>query len=1145
MMPVGAAMPTTPASPLRYRPDIGPVLVVSGADGATRRYRAYDLAEELELAGVMATVAPRIDAALLARSPAWPIVVLHRVAWDPLVQSLIDRTRDAGGVVLFDVDDLVFEPESTHWHHGVQALTPDEKALYHQGVRRYRRTLLACDAALVPTAALAARVRRAGRLAFIRRNAVDLELLGLSIRTAGGRADDAGARPNDAGARWVGDVHRAAAVHRAMHGPTVVVGYASGTRTHDRDFNAACGPALLRVMARRPDVVFHVVGPLALDDDWAAMGERVVRVPAVDWRALPEVIAAFDVNVAPLEVDNLFCQCKSELKWLEAAACAVPTVAVATQAFASALGGALGDEALRDEALRDEALRDEALRDEALRDEALVDEAEGGEGDAAGPAGSTAAAVAGPPTALGLLAEDVDAWEAAIDGLAADPRRRAALGSAAAAWVQAHRTTAAQAERTVATLRAAAATATAGRSKPPVGATDGDVGAPLTIRVLMPEPPPGSGGHTTLMRMVAGLCEAGHDVTVHIERGPLMRDVSEADAARYVRANFPPSAAAVRLGGDLPPADVAIATGWTTAAAVARARGIGTRLYFVQDHEPSFQSLSADYAAAARTYRLGLGHITIGPWLAELIEARFGGRARAVDFGVDHAVYRPGAAPPPARPRVVFYARATTPRRGVALGLAALARVQAERPDVEVVLYGGAPQPGLADFPHVQAGVLDAPALADLYRSATVGLAMSFTNLSLVPLEMMACGLCVVAAASRSTRWFERDGENCVVAAPTVSDLATAILRVIDDAALRDRLVAGGRAAVAAASWDESGRQFAAHVARYAAEDRADRPGGAPAPTGPPPTRIAARHLDGWTVGDGGRADVRTSGIDVREMAWPIAPGRDGLCRVELRFPAVPGRRCDGLVVLRIKALPSAPFDLARADVDTADLVPDGWTAFPFTPLADVAGRTLWAVLSYLPRTDDRPAGTADDALAVELACEVVGGAGIDRVVVGGAGVGGSGVGGASIDRSGADVADFADVADVADVAGVPPSQLPVRPASSIAHLPLPAHRTFALDGAHDPASADPFAFTRLAARRRAALELRRAAGWRERHAAVRRPLAAWARLAAPLPPVPLRPWPADAPARVKLLEGLRRYGPIAVAREAAALWRHRRAAGR
>ncbi len=1057
-----------PAAPLRYRPDIGPVLIVSGGDGATRRYRAYDLAEELELAGVMAAVAPRIDAPLLARSPAWPLVVLHRVAWDPLVQSLIDRTRDAGGVVLFDVDDLVFEPESTHWHHGVQALTPDEKALYHQGVRRYRRTLLACDAALVPTAALAARVRRAGRPAFIRRNAVDLELLGLSIRAAAGRS--------------LGDVQH------ARHGSPVVVGYASGTRTHDRDFNAACGPALLRVMARRPDVVFHVVGPLALDDGWAPMGERVVRVPAVDWRTLPDVIAAFDVNVAPLEIDNLFCQCKSELKWLEAAACAVPTVAVATQAFASALGGALGDETLGDETLRDETLRGETLGDETLGDETLRGEAEGKEGDDGGPAGSTAAVGAGPPTALGLLAGDVDAWEAAIDGLVADPERRAAVGGAAAAWVQAHRTTAAQAERTVATLRGAVAAASTGRSMSPVEWTDGDVGAPLTIRVLMPEPPPGSGGHTTLMRMVAGLCEAGHDVTVHIERGPLMQDVCEADAARYVRANFPPSAAAVRLGGDLPPADVAIATGWTTAAAVARAPGIGTRLYFVQDHEPSFQSLSADYVAAAQTYRLGLGHITIGPWLAELIEARFGGRARAVDFGVDHAIYHPGAEPPPARPRVVFYARATTPRRGVALGLAALARVRAERPDVEVVLYGGAPQPGLADFPHVQAGVLDAPALADLYRSATVGLAMSFTNLSLVPLEMMACGLCVVAADSRSTRWFERDGENCAVAAPTVSDLAAAILRVIDDPALRDRLAAGGRAAVAAAGWDESGRQFAAHVARYVAEDRAARSGRAPAPTGPPPIRIAARHLDGWTVGDGGRADVRTSGADVRELAWPITPGRDGLCRVELRFPDVPDRRCDGLVVLRIKALPSAPYDLARADIDTADLAPDGWTAFPFAPLADVAGRTLWAVLSYLPRIDDRSTGTADDALAVELAREVVG-----RAVIG-------------------------------------------EPAT---------HRTFALDDAHDPTLADPFAYARLAARRRAALELRRAAGWRERHAAVRGPLAAWARLAAPLPPVPLRPWPADAPARVKLLEGLRRYGPIAVARETAALWRHRRAAGR
>ncbi|MFN8422555.1 MAG: FG-GAP-like repeat-containing protein [Anaerolineae bacterium] len=606
---------------------------------------------------------------------------------DGAVQALIDRTRDAGGVALFDVDDLVFEPESTRWHHGVQALPPAEQALYHQGVRRYRRTLLACDGAIVPTEALAARVERPGGRPSSAATA-STPSCSCSRRAAAARA-----------------TARAAA--GADNLPPIVVGYASGTRTHDRDFNEACGPALRQVMARHPNVALHVIGPLALDDGWAALRARVVRLDGVDWRDLPALVAGFDVNVAPLEIDNLFCACKSELKWLEAAACGRPTVASATQSFAAALAGVRGDQ------------------------------------------GSVAGASVPPSDPpLGLLAATVDDWETALESLVTDGARRTAIGDAAARWVAAERTTTAQAAL-VATLERAMrgvdrpASRVRATGRPAVASASAS--GRLAVKVLVPEPPPGSGGHTSIFRMAAALCDAGHDVAVHIDRGPLMRGVTEAEAERYIRAHFPPSPAAIRLGRDLGPADVAIATGWTTAAVAAWAPDIGTRLYFVQDYEPFFQPLSADYVAAAHTYRLGLGHITLGPWLAALIETRFGGRARPIDFGVEHDRYGPreaapeSATPPaaPARPRIVFYARAITPRRGVVLGLEALKRVRAVRPDVDIVLYGGEPRPGLADFPHAQAGVLDALALAALYHGATVGLALSYTNLSFVPLEMM------------------------------------------------------------------------------------------------------------------------------------------------------------------------------------------------------------------------------------------------------------------------------------------------------------------------------------------------------------------------------------------------------------------------
>lgn len=1040
------------ADPVLYRPDIGPVLIVSGGEGATRRYRAFHHAEQLELAGVPARVAPRVDAALAAEAPRWPLVILHRVAWDGAVQALIDRTRDAGGVALFDVDDLVFEPESTRWHHGVQALPPAEQALYHQGVRRYRRTLLACDGAIVPTEALAARVERAGRPAFISRNCLDVELLRLSRRAAATRA-------------------AAGADNR----PPIVVGYASGTRTHDRDFNEACGPALRRVMARHPNVALHVIGPLALDDGWAALRERVVRLDGVDWRDLPALVAGFDVNVAPLEIDNLFCACKSELKWLEAAACGRPTVASATQSFAAALAGVRGDQ-----------------------------------GNVAG------AGVPPSDPPLGLLAATVDDWEAALESLVTDGARRTAIGDAAARWVAAERTTTAQAASFVATLERAMrgvdrpASRVRATGRPAVASASAS--GRLAVKVLVPEPPPGSGGHTSIFRMVAALCDAGHDVAVHIDRGPLMQGVTEAEAERYIRAHFPPSPAAIRLGRDLGPADVAIATGWTTAAVAAWAPDIGTRLYFVQDYEPFFQPLSADYVAAAHTYRLGLGHITLGPWLAELIETRFGGRARPIDFGVEHDRYGPREAAPesttppaaPARPRIVFYARAITPRRGVVLGLEALKRVRAVRPDVDIVLYGGEPRPGLADFPHAQAGVLDAPALAALYHGATVGLALSYTNLSFVPLEMMACGLPVVVARTEPAAWFQRDGVNCAVAEPTAEGLAETLLRVIDDDGLRRTLIAGGRAAVAPLSWERSTRRFVDHVTAYVDEDRAaaanapapvpatdgaaagDSTSGPPRPrrTGPGPVTIARRRLDGWTIGDGGAFALGAGGA--AETAWPIRPAADGLYRVDVRFAGVPARGGDGLAVLRLKPHPTAPHDLAVVDVRLDAIVPDAWTSFRFPPLPDIAGRTLWAVLS---RLDD--AGTGPEPLVLALAARDA-------------------------------------RADGAPAAGAP----------------LPAHRLWSLDPPPTSAAADPALDDRLADRRRAMREPRRAAGRRARRRLVSAFLDRWAAAFAPLPPLPLRPWPADAPARSKLTAALRLYGPLAVLREARASWRYRSRAG-
>jgi len=99
---------------------------------------------------------------------------------------------------------------------------------------------------------------------------------------------------------------------------------------------------------------------------------------------------------------------------------------------------------------------------------------------------------------------------------------------------------------------------------------------------------------------------------------------------------------------------------------------------------------------------------------------------------------------------VVLYGREVTPRRAVALGLMALGHVHRRRPDLRVIVFGN-PQPVEASFPYEHIGLASPRQLAWLYSQATVGVAFSMTNSSLVPQDMLACGLPVVDLAGFGT----------------------------------------------------------------------------------------------------------------------------------------------------------------------------------------------------------------------------------------------------------------------------------------------------------------------------------------------------------------------------------------------------------
>jgi glycosyltransferase involved in cell wall biosynthesis len=334
-------------------------------------------------------------------------------------------------------------------------------------------------------------------------------------------------------------------------------------------------------------------------------------------------------------------------------------------------------------------------------------------------------------------------------------------------------------------------------------------GEQLRIATVIPSFRRGSGGHTTIVRLMRALRDGGgHDVSLWLEdcerrHARERRSLTRRSFERFFASDGIPLHADFE-GWD--GADVVLATGWQTVERAMSLPAARARAYLVQDHEPDFYATSAESLWAEETYRLGLHCIAASEWLAGLLRDRYGSSASHFDLAVDHAVYRPPAKERREDDLVVFYARAVTPRRAVPLGLAALAELAARRPDVRIALYGESATLA-APFAHRNLGVLDERALAALYGRASVGMVLSMTNPSLIGLEMMAAGLpCVELASDSMLATFGVDGPLQLAAADPLA-LCERIEHLLQDAGARERAAHAGTELMAGRSWSRAAAQ--------------------------------------------------------------------------------------------------------------------------------------------------------------------------------------------------------------------------------------------------------------------------------------------------------------------------------------------------
>jgi GT2 family glycosyltransferase len=236
------------------------------------------------------------------------------------LENLVVRARASGVTVLYDCDDLMFDPDlaTEAIIDGIRSGKYDAKEVASH-YEKVRRAMLLADAMTAPTRPLVRAMRRYFRPAFLIPN---------TFATS----------THDASAQAYFRREQKASDHDFVR-----IGYASGTLTHQRDFGRAVEAvaACLRADSRVRLVLFKATSQPTLDvsefPQLAKLTSQIEWRDCVSMSELPSEIGRFDINIAPLESGNPYVEAKSELKYFDAALARVPTVASPTHPYSTAI----------------------------------------------------------------------------------------------------------------------------------------------------------------------------------------------------------------------------------------------------------------------------------------------------------------------------------------------------------------------------------------------------------------------------------------------------------------------------------------------------------------------------------------------------------------------------------------------------------------------------------------------------------------------------------------------------------------------------------------------------------------------------------------------------------------------------------------
>lgn len=264
-----------------------------------------------------------------------------------------------------------------------------------------------------------------------------------------------------------------------------------------------------------------------------------------------------------------------------------------------------------------------------------------------------------------------------------------------------------------------------------------------------------SGGHRSILKLASSLQSSGLDVYLYdVKKSNIVKNQKIADAML--------GAEKVRFISELKNEyDLGVATYWITAYSLLKNhKFFKNTAYFIQDFEPGFYPLSHLFWQAFNSYRLGHKNISLGDWNSNMIKAYDQSiDLQSVPFPCDLTSY------PYEEPQqfnggvfnIVCFVKFSF-RRGLPFIWQLLTAIKKKyKGNVCIKIIGLTPFAMPLPFGS-SLGKVSPDNLKEIYKKTHLGIAPSFSNISLVPYEMQASGVpCIDFVEGSASNFIEDD----------------------------------------------------------------------------------------------------------------------------------------------------------------------------------------------------------------------------------------------------------------------------------------------------------------------------------------------------------------------------------------------------